>query len=55
MASALKLAVATAVFVLAGSAVNAGSAPAAYYPSLGYGQTPPSYYYAPPDRPTGGA
>jgi len=44
--SALKLSVLGAVLALAGSAAIAGGAPAAYYPSLGYGQTPP-YEVAP--------
>ena len=54
MASALKLGLIAAVLGLAGGAVSAGAAPAAYYPSLGYGQTPvraytgePAYYDAP--------
>ncbi len=41
MASALKIGSIAAALCLAATAVNANGAPAAYYPSLGYGQTPP--------------
>ncbi len=43
MASALRRLLLASAFTLAGPVAFAGSAPAAYYPSLGYGQTPPLY------------
>ena len=47
MLSALKLSGLGAALALLGSAAVAGEAPAAYYPSLGYGQSPPIYEVAP--------
>ncbi len=43
MAKALIIGAVTAALLLAFSAAFAGNAPAAYYPSLGYGQTEPFY------------
>ncbi len=56
MNNALKLGLLAAGLMLAGSTAMAGGAPAAYYPSLGYGQTPPAYvdepaHYEADDRP----
>ena len=47
MISALKLSALGAALALLGSAALAGSAPAAYYPSLGYGQSDGDYEVAP--------
>ncbi len=53
MASAPKLGLIAVVWALSGAAATAGGAPAAYYPSLGYGQTPPVYDVGPPDASVG--
>ena len=47
MLSALKLSAVAAALALLGSAAVAGDAPAAYYPSLGYGQSDGIYEVAP--------
>ena len=47
MHSALKLSALGAALALFGSVAVAGDAPAAYYPSLGYGQSDPIYEVAP--------
>jgi len=48
MARAFELGLIGALVALAAAPALAGEAPVAYYPSLGYGQTPPAY--APPRR-----
>ena len=55
MLSALKLSALGAALALLGSAAVAGDAPAAYYPSLGYGQSDGIYEVAPGGRQGSGA
>ena len=49
----IAVALSAGIWALSGAAATAGGAPAAYYPSLGYGQTPPQYDVGPPEASVG--